>query len=146
MKYKSKFKIGDWVVSSHVAEVSYNDKDYRTIISTPVKREIHGQVVGAVYRHEGYVSQGMGGWSEGDYDPPYLSIKNTVLLLKVLQGMTNKPIEVFEKDLSPAIGYIEGIPWRHMAKQEYSSEYRRELSIAAKDMPRDGKGRFQKSC
>lgn len=151
MKIKQAFKIGDFVEVAAKAISQHEEAGSRwkrTYISKPLESPFVGQIVGAVYRQEGdYCSASGGGSDDGysDFNSAHFECTKTVLLWQVRQGVTNKPVDVFEKDLKAAVGCAEGIPWRagnHCKFDEKDKEWFRGQAAMRK---RDAKGHFLKA-
>ncbi len=145
MKKKLNYKIGDWVKVYKVIE-RHEDEDNNITFKSKEVKPFYAQITGATRRQEGkihyhkynhsYISE-----FDGGYEPGYLDVKNTVFVWKVRRGMTNKEIEVFEKDMNYMMNYaFFKLPLRF--NSEWTKEAREEMSKISKDFPRDEKGRW----
>lgn len=151
-KYKSPFKIGDWVKIERIAVSSYNDRYSRTVKTVslrPEEKEIVGQICGAVYRYDGKRDPGYAGSGIffGDYgEPPSWTAKKAHLLWQVKTSIIGKPIEAFKEDIQkiPFQDYIyPPLPFRP-PQPEWSEKEKEYMCQQVKDWPRDEKGRWIK--
>jgi hypothetical protein len=165
MKTKPRFRIGDWVRVKAIADFYYTElamkKSVRKVESRPLRDPIIGQIVGArikflgEFKGGGYRQAGM--WDEDvDYDPPYLSVSNSVTVWLVRKGYLNKAVEVLDGDIE-LVEEIHSncirltiqdrldrkLPWRK-TKQIWDEKAKEELRKIMKDHPRDEKGRWEK--
>lgn len=134
MKKRSRFKIGDWVVAKAYVEFAIDEGERRQF---RFEKEIHGQICGAKCRYIGkYVLPSY------DEEAGYIRNMKGIMVWLVRIGMTNKPIEILDEDIMPAVTELrEGVPWRY-TRIAWSSEERKVISEYSKDFPRDERGRF----
>jgi hypothetical protein len=166
---KRKFRIGQPVKVNlnHQVKADYEDGGrYRRVkraIDWGIKKEtdelVLAIVTGAKSFQEGVYHAGgrssifssYGGHYE-DYDPPYLTVKESVTVWAVRIGYRNKEIYFFEEDLKPYGNthkifeqYIcfdlDNIPFFWCG---WNERYRKQMSRESKDWHRDERGRWSK--
>jgi hypothetical protein len=153
MKKTPKFKIGNFVgVTAKVEPHERTEGEgrqtryHRTYKATQLPEHLYGQVCGAAYRQEGeYVpAYGSGNYyDDGEVTPAEFVCDKTVVVYFVRLGMTNKPLEVFEKDMYRVINDGK-LPWRWQPKPIWTDENRRAYREDAKTKPRGANGKFLK--
>jgi hypothetical protein len=152
---KSRFCIGQYVTVQAICKMEYESREgiapkgknnANRIAHRVPCRPFNGLIVGARYRMLGrYNSGGDVGNHDGyEYEPPYLSVKGSVLVWLVARGMTNHPVEVLDEDVEPAgeQQWPPYSPWRFQEGGVYDAKYRLMLSEEARAMPRAANGRF----
>lgn len=163
MKTKPRFVIGDWVRVKAVADFYYTDlalrKSVRKVESRLLKEPFIGQIVGArrkflgEFKGGGYRGADMWG-EDADYEPPYLSVTDSVWVWLVRKGYLNKAIEALDEDvrlyegvhdtcIRPLGKRDKTLPWRK-ASESWDAKAREELRKIMKDVKRDSKGRWMK--
>jgi len=144
---KERFQIGAWVQIK--ASVEFHQGQYRR---NEIRDPTYGQIVGAALRCLGKRESGRPTNYNEDYDPPYLTVEETMYVWLVRRGITNKPIEVLDEDLeSPPVFEISdgkvtwpchGLPWQHARRHSWTDAEREQLRENMSDAPRDKKGRW----
>ena len=143
---KRKFlSIGTLVEAYQTAYPFYTNKKERIIGLNKLKNPVVGVIVGATYIIEGSYH---GGYSPfGEDDPPYLIENKRHFVYLVRQGLTNKPLKVFPKDISiiifPAAEECD-IPFLYQKKYKWTDLDKDMLRKYMKDISRDSKGRWIK--
>lgn len=117
----------------------------------PYKRNFKGQITGGKYLRLGVYNPGYYERSyfgeEDNSEQPSLSVDRTVFVYLVRDGFLNKEHYVLPDDLEllerNTVDFK--VPMSNQGQQEYyTPEYKEILRDAARDQPRDSKGRFKK--
>ncbi len=137
----SKFKIGDWVRAEVVAVVKTEWRSRSCIKERMVVgalRSVRGQIVGATRMYGGKLDY------SGDEGRVFFPRQPHAVWL-VREGLLNKPIPVFERNLFPCAPPKNGLP---LMKQDQSwtktPGNRRIMRGVAASLKRDAKGRWAK--
>lgn len=148
---KTRFEIGEYVLAKHTISFGYENNKRIIIKST---NEIKGVITGATHRMMGNIKGSSKSirYDAYDYEPPYLSVTESVFVWKIRQGYMNKEFEALDEDvisLDPSTKCFcqngkHKIPlkYNHEWYGESNLELRRNLSIDTKYYLRDKKGRF----
>lgn len=107
-------------------------RDEREIFFTPLTEPVDGVVVGLKRLYAGTV--------EWYGEVRELVPKGSIVAVLVRTGWLNKQLLAAPQSLVPLDKYE--LPILKMRQAPYSEEYREELRRAAKEIPRDKKGRF----
>lgn len=77
----------------------------------------------------------------------YLKVEKTVVCLKVVRGMFNKPVYVLEGDIRPAekCTACTKFPALYQDKHVWTERDKQDLREYMKDVPRDSRGRWVKT-
>jgi len=122
-----RFKIGDWVVFTHLAYMRMNEDGEKVVCAVESKGV--GQIAGAVRRRLGLYSSTETLFKDGTVRDLY-NITQTGLaeLYKVRQGMINRPVEILEEHLIACPRPKAGLPWFYSYDSKYGKSMNRSAS------------------
>jgi len=139
-------RFGDLVkFSKHVVHRTYSGERHRHVV--PLREVLVGQVAGRTYRYTGKVVY------EGQEEGSHFEAEDRVGVWLVKTSLCGKAYEVLDEDVvvvddEEFVGKVRAADFtipEHVAYAEWSQTYKDELRKVMASVPRDGKGRWQKT-